>query len=66
MSCVNIQKILRYVGIALDDKEEAQLKQLATEFMAKMFIEQEANSLQTSMLTALDEESLKSSMMWQH
>lgn len=56
------QKILRYVGIALDDKEEAQLKQLATEFMAKMLIVQETNSPQTSMLTALDEESLKSSI----
>jgi len=56
------QKILRYVGIALDDKEEAQLKQLATEFMANMLIAQEATSPQTTMLTALDEESLKSSI----
>jgi transposase len=50
------QKILRYVGIAMDDIEEGKLKQLALEIIAKMQVEQEANSPQLNMLTALSKE----------
>ena len=50
------QKILRYVGIAMDDIEEGKLKQLALEIIAKIQVEQEANSPQLNMLTALSEE----------
>ena len=39
------QKILRYVGIAMDEKEEEKLKALATEIIAKLRAREEANSL---------------------
>lgn len=49
------QKILRYVGIAMDDKEEQKLKDLAREIMAKMLIEKE----QQSLFPLSEEEALK-------
>jgi len=42
------QKILRYIGVALDDAEEAKLKQLAMEIMVKMQVAQEAQQVATS------------------
>ncbi|HEY4832796.1 MAG TPA: IS1634 family transposase [Waddliaceae bacterium] len=42
------QKILRYVGIAMDDSEEEKLKQLALEFMTKMQMKAYAQSSQLS------------------
>lgn len=39
------QKIIRYVGIALDDKEEAKLKAMAMDYIAKIAAAEEANSL---------------------
>jgi len=39
------QKIVRYVGIAMDDAEEAKLKAMATEIIAKLVAAEEASSL---------------------
>lgn len=39
------QKIVRYVGIAMDDAEEAKLKAMATEIIAKLVAAEDANSL---------------------
>jgi len=55
--CVK-QKILRHVGIAMDDIEEDKLKQLALEIIVKMQVEQEVSSPQLSMLTGLSEADL--------
>lgn len=52
------QKILRYVGIAMDGAEEDKLKALALEIIAKMQVEQELNSPQMSMLPALSKENI--------
>ena len=52
------QKILRYVGIAMDDTEEDKLKALALEIIAKMQVEQQLNSPQMSMLAAPSEENI--------
>jgi transposase len=52
------QKILRHVGIAMNDTEEDKLKALALEIIAKMQVEQELNSPQMSMLAAPSEENI--------
>ncbi len=44
------QKIIRYVGIALDDAEEAKLKSMGLEWIAKTKLELEKNSIQMSMI----------------
>jgi hypothetical protein len=57
------QKILRHVGIAMDDTEEDKLKALALEIIAKMQVEQELNSPQMNMLTAPSEENILENLM---
>ena len=52
------QKILRHVGIAMDDTEEEKLKALALEIIAKMQVEQQLDSPQMSLLTAPSEENI--------
>ena len=52
------QKILRHVGIAMNDTEEDKLKALALEIIAKMQVEQELNSPQMNMLAAPSEENI--------
>mgnify|MGYP000048779316 CR=1 FL=1 len=45
------QKILRHVGIAMDDSEEDKLKQLALEIMQKIQLEKNAHSSQHSLFS---------------
>ena len=56
------QKILRYVGIAMDDSEEAKLKQLALEIIAKFQLEEESTSAQLSMFPVSTEEEIIESL----
>jgi transposase len=55
------QKILRYIGIAMDEREERQLKDLANETMARMMTERFNNALQQDMFS-LDEEDIKQNL----
>jgi hypothetical protein len=43
------QKIVRYVGIAMDDREEHKLKDLANESIAKIMAEREIEAAQQSL-----------------
>lgn len=52
------QKILRHIGIAIDEREEQKLKDLATETMAKMTLEQEQNSAQLSLFPFSEQDAL--------
>ena len=52
------QKIIRYVGIAMDDREEEKLKTLALEIIAKLKLEEEKNSPQLSLLHPLSEQEI--------
>jgi transposase len=52
------QKIVRYVGIAMDDREEEKLKTLALEIIAKLKLEEEKNSPQLSLLNPLSEQEI--------
>ena len=45
------QKIVRYVGIALDDGEEQKLRDLAKEYIAKLTLEREEQNPQLTMLS---------------
>ena len=47
------QKIIRYVGIAIDDSEEAKLKSMGLEWIARVKLELEENSVQMSLLPSL-------------
>jgi hypothetical protein len=47
------QKIMRYVGIALDEEDEAKLKTIAQDYIAKMMLGRERTSDQLSLLPAL-------------
>jgi transposase len=49
------QKIVRYVGVAMDQSEEEKLKALALEIIAKILTDQQQTSHQLSMLPALSE-----------
>lgn len=53
------QRIVRYVGIAMNEEEVQKLKDLATEFMANMLIEK-AKELNQASLFATDKKELKS------
>jgi transposase len=55
------QKILRYIGIAMDEREEQQLKDLANETMARMMTERFNNAPQQDMFS-LDEEDIKQNL----
>ena len=44
------QKIVRYVGIALDEQEEQKLRDLAKEYITKIAIERQKTDLQMTML----------------
>lgn len=50
------QKILRYIGIAMDESEESKLKQIALEYISKVKLEEEKGSKQLSILEALTAE----------
>jgi hypothetical protein len=45
------QKIVRYVGIALDEDEEQKLRELAKEYIVKITLERERSSPQLTMLS---------------
>ena len=49
------QKIIRYIGIAMDESEEAKLKQIALECIAKLSFDKEKDSKQFSILAPLTE-----------
>jgi len=53
------QRILRHVGIALDEREEQKLKDLAQEIIAKMIVERLEASDQTSFLPLSESEVLE-------
>ena len=50
------QKIIRYVGIALDEEDEAKLKAMAQDYIAKLTVEQESGSHQLSLLAPSSKE----------
>lgn len=52
------QKIVRYVGIALDDDEEQKLRELAKEYIVKITLERERSSPQLSMLSLTESDIL--------
>ncbi len=52
------QKIIRYVGIAMDDNEEVKLKQLALEIIAKLAIADQQDNFQLSLLPELSQEEI--------
>lgn len=52
------QKIVRYVGIAMDDSEEEKLKSLALEIIAKLKAEQEEANPQLSLFETPSEEEM--------
>jgi transposase len=54
------QKILRHVGIAMDDAEEEKLKLLALDIIAKMKVEQEKASRQIPLISLSQEDVLNS------
>jgi hypothetical protein len=54
------QKILRYVGIALDEEEELKLRSLANEYIIKMKLSAQENSKQISMIPFTESEIRKS------
>ena len=49
------QKIVRYVGIATDDREEQKLKDLANEIIAKITAQREKDAVQQSLFNASSE-----------
>ncbi len=55
------QKILRHVGIALDEEEEAKLKQLGLEIIAKLQIKKQINSPQLNMFEPFLKEEIMAS-----
>lgn len=56
------QRILRYVGIAMDDSEEAKLKQMGIEIIAKITVERENISPQLNMFPILCEDDVVNSL----
>ena len=52
------QKIVRYVGIANDEREEQKLKDLADEIIIKLKIESASASPQLSLLPLTEQEAL--------
>lgn len=56
------QKIVRYVGISHSDSEELKLRALAMEIIAKMKCDEEANSLQISMIPNLSESEIQNGL----
>ena len=52
------QKILRYIGIAIDDREEKKLKDLAAETMAIMLLEKENESAQQSLFPLTNDDAM--------
>jgi transposase len=54
------QKILRYVGVAVNDFEEQKLKDLAKEYMAQIILDREQQSAQTSLFPPSSKEVLSS------
>lgn len=57
------QKIIRYIGIALDEKEEEQLKKIAHEFIANCKANAEANSPQLRLFPAETTEEIKQGLL---
>lgn len=53
------QKILRHVGVAMDDREEQKLRDLAYEIIAKLKKEQEEQSPQLNLFEPASEEEMK-------
>src|SRR3990167_10124297 len=49
------QKIVRYVGIAMDDREEQKLKDMANEIIAKITAQREKDAAQQSLFDASSE-----------
>lgn len=50
------QKIIRHVGIAMDEREEEKLKNLAREIMAKLWVEREQSSKQKNLFPLTEKE----------
>ncbi len=56
------QKIVRYVGIAMDDSEEKKLKDLAIDIIAKLERNKQESSTQINMFDPASEEQIKASI----
>jgi transposase len=54
------QKIVRYVGVAMDDFEEQKLKDLAQEYIAKILADRQAQSIQQSLFPVSSDDILSS------
>lgn len=56
------QKIVRHVGIAMDDKEERQLRDMAIEIIAKLERQRITNAVQTDLLDLPSEAAIKKNL----